>query len=561
MRILFPVLALSASIALAAGVMVPTAAAAPSPASPRSDAGIPPPPWTIPAKTEFAYGVAAGEAKATSIVLWARAGRPGTATLEVATDEGFGTIVHSRTMPSVPEEDFTLRALVEGLRPGTSYYYRFTMEGDVSDIGRFRTAPRRTSRTAVSFAFSGDAQATPNPATGKPFFNDFEVFDRMVEEGNDFNILQGDTIYSDTQVGGVVDGVELISPWVARTLEEKWSVYRQNLDLEPMARFRGASAVFNHWDDHEFINNFTVPDDGEELFDSGREAFLDYTPMRGYDDSVGLYRTQRWGRHLQLFFLDQSSFRSKLAEEPCTNPETGQPDPAPTLPQSMRNLYKILVPALSWVIPRECLDEIANPDRTVLGDRQVQQFLADLRATDATFKVVMLQGPIQEIVVNQYDRWESYTHARTELLTAIQEISPRNLIFLTTDVHANFIGQVRMQTFGAGKPRVTPYLEVTTGPIAATTHRNQLGYAYGRPKLGEMVRDLFYTAPVDPKGLSGGLGMICANIDTYSYGQVRVTGEKLTVTLKDMDGKRVVHEGTGPNAGKPCPVVTLKARP
>ena len=35
--------------------------------------------------------------------------------------------------------------------------------------------------------------------------------DRMAEEGNNFNILQGDTIYSDTQVGGEVDGVELIA--------------------------------------------------------------------------------------------------------------------------------------------------------------------------------------------------------------------------------------------------------------------------------------------------------------------------------------------------------------
>lgn len=521
---------------------------------------VPPPPWTIPAATSFAYGVAAGEVRQTSAVLWGRAGQAGTVTLVVARDSALANVVHTRDIESLPTEDFIVQAVVEGLTPGTAYYYGFTLGGDRSEVGRFQTAPRTKDRGTVSFAFSGDAQATPDPDTGRPFFNNFEVFDRMADEDNDFNILQGDTIYSDTQVGGEVDGVELISPWVARTVEEKWSVYRQNLALDPMARFRSSASLFSHWDDHEFINNFTVPDDGEELFDAGKEAFLDYTPLRGFDDSVGLYRTQRWGKNLQIFFLDQSSFRSQLAEGPCTNPLTGKPDPAPTLPSGMRALYKLLVPPMEWTVSQECLDAIADPSRTMLGDAQFERFIADLDASTATFKVVMLQEPIQEVVINQYDRWESYTHARTELLTAIRRVAPKNLIFLTTDLHANLIGDVRMRTFG-GKPIPTPYKEVVAGPIAATTHRYQIVNAYDRPKLADMVRDLFYTAPVDPRGQSGGLGMTCANLDTYAYGQVTVTSTKLTVTLKDLDGKRVLSEGGSVTAkGKPCPVVTLRAK-
>ena len=41
------------------------------------------------------------------------------------------------------------------------------------------------------------------PGQSKPFWNNFEVLDQVRSERNDFNILMGDRIYSDTEVGGV----------------------------------------------------------------------------------------------------------------------------------------------------------------------------------------------------------------------------------------------------------------------------------------------------------------------------------------------------------------------
>lgn len=522
----------------------------------------PPAPWTIPAEKRFAYGVASGEVRETSAVLWARAGRAGTAILRVASDPGFTRVVETQRIHSLARDDFTVQAVVDGLRPGRSYYFRFSMRGDRSETGRFNTPPSPRADAPVSFSFSGDAQATPDPFTGRPFFNDFQVFDRMTEEGNDFNVLQGDTIYSDTQVGGDVDGVELVSPWTATSAPQKWSVYRQNLALEPMARFRGASTLYSHWDDHEFVNNFTKDDDGRALFRAGKRAFLDYTPLRGYSGKTGLYRTVRWGRNLQLFFLDQSSFRTRMAESKCRNPATGKPDPAPTLPTGVRALYRTLVPALEWEVSDVCLNEIArSKGRTMLGAAQFKRFIDDLDRSTATFKVVMLQEPIQHLIVNQYDRWESYAAERKRLLQSIRRVSPENLIFLTTDMHANFIGEVRMQTYGRGGPIPTPYTEVVTGPIAATTHKGQLNGAVDNPNAGNLVRNNLYTAPVDPKGELGGLGLICANIDVYSYGQVEVTSEKLIVTLKDLNGNPVLSEGSRQvPAGQPCPAVELRAR-
>lgn len=522
----------------------------------------PPAPWTIPAEKRFAYGVASGEVRTTSAVLWARAGRPGIAVLRVARDRGFARVVETRRIRSRARNDFTVQTMVDGLRPGRSYFFRFSMRGDRSETGSFTTPPSPRANVPVSFSFSGDAQATPDPATGRPFFNDFQVFDRMTEEGNDFNILQGDTIYSDTQVGGEVDGVELVSPWTATSAPQKWSVYRQNLALEPMARFRGASSLYSHWDDHEFVNNFTKDDDGMALFRAGKRAFRDYTPLRRYSRKTGLYRTLQWGRNLELFFLDQSSFRTRMAESRCKNPATGKPDPAPTLPTRMRALYRILVPALEWEVSDACLNEIARSrGRTMLGADQFNRFIDDLDRSTATFKVVMLQEPIQHLIVNQYDRWESYAAERKRLLRAIRRVSPKNLIFLTTDMHANFVGEVRMQTYGPGGPISTPFMEVVTGPIAATTHKGQLIGAVENPNAGDLIRDNLYTAPVDPEGQLGGLGLICANIDVYSYGQVEVTPRKLRVTLKDLNGNPVLSEGSRQvPAGEPCPAVELEAR-
>lgn len=527
-------------------------------AAPALAADIPPVPWDTPAATGYAYGVASGEVSQRAATLWGRPGQPGEVTLEVAEDRAFKKVTVSQTLQSTAERDFTVRSRVKKLQPGTRYYYRFTSNGASSAIGQINTAPKAGDKAKVKFAFSGDAQATKDPATGKPYFNDFEAFDAMIRERNSFNILLGDTIYSDTQVGGSIDGVELQSAWTARTREEKWSVYRENLGLDPMARFRGATSLFTHWDDHEFVNNFTRADDGEEMFSAGLAAFQDYTPLPGFSPKTGYYRSQQWGKNLEIFFLDQVTFRTQLAEQACINPIINAPDLAPTLPPAIRNGYKALVPSMAWPVSDECLNTINSPDRQVLGKDQIKQFVSDLRDSKARFKVVLVQEPIQEIMVNQYDRLESYAAERRALLTAMKKVSPNNLIFLTTDVHANFIGDVRMQTFGKGGPGKVLYKEVTTGPIAATTHKQQLIQGGDNPRIADMVRDLFYTAKVDPKGVNGGLGMKCANLNTYSYGQVEVTKDKLTVTLKDLNGKRVVSEGGPVAAGKPCPVVSLK---
>ena len=73
----------------------------------------------------------------------------------------------------------------------------------------------------------------------------------------------------------------------------------------------------------------------------------------------------------------------------CNNPSTGEPDVAPTAPQSVRNVFAVLVPPLAQPVSAACLEAIRSEDRTYLGKRQLRRFLREIRRSDARFKVVM----------------------------------------------------------------------------------------------------------------------------------------------------------------------------
>ncbi len=160
----------------------------------------------------------------------------------------------------------------------------------------------------------------------------------MQAERNDFNIHFGDTIYSDSEVPNRLRPIAL-------SVKQKWAKYKLNLGQPELTRLRGSAGFYSHWDDHEFVNDFAPPENtfsqrratstDAPLYTRGVKAFRDYAPV-SYTSRDGLYRTRRWGKNLELFFLDQRSFRSAKADEGgvCDNPQTGEPDIAPTAPQS-----------------------------------------------------------------------------------------------------------------------------------------------------------------------------------------------------------------------------------
>lgn len=484
----------------------------------------------------FSYGVAAGEITATSAVLWTRSNELGPVRLHVWPAPRKGMPFVQIDLRPTAARDRVVQRRVHGLRPNTRYTYMFSTPFRKSRIaagGEFRTAPAPNDPQTIRFAFTGDADGAIDPKTGKAAYNVFQVYGRMAGERNHFNINLGDTIYSDSEVGGVPP---------ALTVPAKWGKYRQNLSYGHLRNLRRATGLYSHWDDHEFVNDFSRAEHGAAVYRAGVTAFRDYAPV-SYSSRDGLYRTFRWGKHLELFFLDERSFRSAKVATACGA------DLAPTAPQPVRNAFAALVPSLASPVAPGCLAAIADPSRTMLGARQYASFTRAVRASTATWKVVVNEVPIQQFYALPYDRWEGYAAERDRLLRFLQA-NVKNVLFLTTDTHANFVNEVRLSTLEPGGPVGTGMWEVVTGPVATNTQNAEVDEVLGRAGMGSAIVALFYK-PAPPRGV----GMACASANVYSYAEVEVTGAAITVTPKDLTGKLVREE-----TGAACGPFTVTAR-
>lgn len=525
----------------------------------------------------FKFGVTATEVSSDSAILWARSNKSGKG-LAVLSDRRhpFGGCNLKQKGPlriavtAKKSNDNTIQRKVKGLKPGRRYRYLFCMPGGAhSDIGKFRTAPKQNQRQVIRFALAGDQDARPLPGAKTPYWNNFEVWKRIRRQQNDFNVLMGDTIYSDTEVPGY--GLDDI----ALSVKQKWDAYKTNLKLKPWAKTRGSAAYYAHWDDHEFINDFSREENsfpysndgvaqgstnisGEKLYKSGVKAFEDYNPTT-YSKKTGIYRSERWGKNLEIFFLDERSFRSASADfgGTCDNPPgSGDPDLAPTAPQSTRTAFSAIAPSLASPPPPGCVDKINDPNRTMLGSKQLQTFEKAIKKSKATFKVVFNEVPIQQYYALPYDRWEGYEAERKQVLSYLQQ-NVKNAVFMTTDVHANLVNDARFSTLGSGGVQNSGILDVTSGPVATENFSGEISGATGNEGAGALVQSLFFK-PEPPAGL----GMQCAATDQFSYAQVRVNKSQLKISLLDDQNQPVRDTGdveANPDA-PPCDPIVIPAQ-
>jgi alkaline phosphatase D len=505
----------------------------------------------------FPYGVTTGEVRSTAAMFWTRAQNSGLVRLKVsrslaavgcsapAPRPGSSTTVLRRVALASPSADNTVRVAISTLRPDTRSFYRFCAGSQSSRLGAVETAPFATETDPVRFALSGDADGAINPATGRPAYNNFEAYGQMASANNDFNVNLGDVMYSDSAVAGVPP---------ALSLTDKWAKYRQNYSYRHLLNLRSKTGLFNMWDDHEFVDNFNRPQFGEELFEAGKKAFLDYNPVR-FKSSTGLYSRVRWGRNLEVFFLDERAFRSAPASQDpaCTNSVTGAPDPLPTLPQRLREQLGPQVglpPQAVAIVSDACKAVINDPSRSILGQTQMQIFRNAIKRSTATFKVVVNAVPIQQTFFDPFDRWEGYNADRVGLLNFLRT-NVRNVVFLTTDFHANMINNVRLGTFPEeGSTIDTGFIDFVTGPVALKTFAVDTDLKTKTPGASEAIRQFLKA----PRPL--GLGMRCAALNAYSYMQVQVTSQALTVALRDDQGRPVKETPSGPS----CSSVTIARR-
>jgi alkaline phosphatase D len=457
---------------------------------------------------EFTHGVASGDVTSETAVLWARTNRGADLTVEVSESESFGEIAVEQDVEASGDADNTAKAEVAGLKPATQYYYRFTSGDEASATGAFRTAPLDIQPAAVRFVFSGDSDGTVAEDGTRQY--DFSVLDAARQENADFFVYLGDTIHANS------DAAE-----PAATLDAYRAKYRENREVKPLLDLLASTSTFVMWDDEEVANNFAGTTVDGELLADGRQAFREYMPLSGDDDPEVLYRRFRWGKLVDLIILDERSYRSESAAEACST--NGEPDLLPTLafpglPAAYQDFREDL--GLPRGIDPACQAAILDQSRTMLGDEQQLWLSAALKESDATFKFVINEVPISDLLFLPYDRWEGYRAERDEVLRFINDNGISNVIFLTTDFHGNVVAGPRRQL------NLYPIAhETITGPIGGETIGQAIAGAQGEELANAFA--LF---------LTGVLGVECARLDSFSYGLVEVASFGVKITLKDETG-------------------------
>ncbi|WP_425410956.1 alkaline phosphatase D family protein [Hyphococcus sp.] len=207
----------------------------------------------------FAYGVASGDPGPDSVIIWthvsppvgARIAAPAQIVWETASDEAFTTLLAKGEAETGPSRGWTVKVLLQGLQPGSTYYYRFRYGDAYSRVGRTRTLPAGAVE-AARFA----VVSCSNYPFG--FFNVYDLISR--EDDLDAVIHLGDYIYeySTDGYGGEAGAAlgrnhqpahEIIT---LADYRQRHAQYKQDPSSQAM---HARHPIIPIWDDHETSNN------------------------------------------------------------------------------------------------------------------------------------------------------------------------------------------------------------------------------------------------------------------------------------------------------------------
>ena len=316
---------------------------------------------------------------------------------------------------------------------------------------------------SVRLAFGGDV-AGQNVC--RHAVEGFPIMDTIHAWRPDVFVGLGDMIYADNAcaAAGLYGNAQVPGAFGPATdLAGFWAHWRYNRADPASQRLLANTSYVGVWDDHEVINDFgPLTDVGSgppyppdlHLLPIGLEAFLDYTPIA---NAPRLYRSLRWGRHLELFVLDTRSYRD-----------------ANTAPDSQQQ------------------------PKTMLGHEQLAWLKDGLAGSDATWKVIVSSVPMSIPTgfppTNGRDGWANFDQATgfenelLEVLRFMAENGVDNPVWITTDVH--FAEAFRYRPFPE-HPEFAVH-EIVTGPLNAGIFPNR----NFDPTLNPQI--LFFHGPASP---------------------------------------------------------------
>jgi alkaline phosphatase D len=421
-------------------------------------------------RPQIPYGVASGDINGNSGVIWSKTDRSARMIVEYSTNETFRNSRRIIAGAALEVSDYTGKVYLSDLPYGQQIFYRVTFEslenpGIYSQpvTGTFRTPfltkslSKYQSQKDIFFAWSGD---TAGQGWGiNPEFGGMKIYESIRRLNPDFFIHSGDYIYADVPLKAEVkldDGSlwkNIITPEkskVAETLTEFRGNYAYNLLDKNILRFNREIPQLVQWDDHETVNNWYP---GKMLLDDDRyqvksvsllaarakQAFLEYTPTRiNADDPERIYRSFQYGQLLEIFMLDQRSYRG-------ANTANNQ--------------------------------KVVSDETAFLGNPQLNWLKQKLQKSRATWKVIASDMPLGLIVRDGKDKFENQSNGDgaplgrelelVELLKFIKQRSISNIVWLTADVH-----YAAAHYYNPNKAQFTefnPFWEFVAGPLNSGT--------------------------------------------------------------------------------------------
>jgi alkaline phosphatase D len=374
----------------------------------------------------FRLGIASGQPRATSVVLWTRltgADLPARVEVrwELARNETFTDIAARGTELAVAADAHCVHAEPSALEPARRYWYRFEALGQRSATGRTRTAPAPDARSTLRFAIASCQRYD---------HGQYAAWRHMAGEELDLVLFLGDYIYEYASPPGALRA-HVGGP--VRTLEQYRARYAQYKSDPALQAAHAAFPWLSVWDDHEVDNDYaglqgqSLQSDFAAQRAAAYQAYWEHMPFpkaaRPKGPDMRIVDRLDWGRLARIHALDDRQYRDPQA---CPRPGRG---------------------GSNTVRLKDCPD-LLDPRRSLLGAEQ-ERWLADGWSLDRPWNLIAQQTLMARFSWGagddaRYwtDGWDGYAASRNRLLQVVRERRVPGVVALGGDVHAHYVADL-----------------------------------------------------------------------------------------------------------------------
>jgi alkaline phosphatase D len=374
----------------------------------------------------FALGVASGQPRATSIVLWTRLtgdALPDAVPVrwELSRNEAFSDVAARGTETALQADAHSVHAEPAALEPGRWYWYRFEALGQRSTVGRTRTAPAADARASLRFALASCQRYD---------HGHYAAWRHVAGSDLDLVLFVGDYIY---EAMSLPSALRSHSGGTVRTLDEyraRYALYKSDASLQAA---HAALPWMTVWDDHEVDNDYAALQ-GQSLqtdFAAQRRAayraYWEHMPfpkaLKPSGADLRIYGRTEWGSLACIHLLDDRQYR-----DPQACPREGR---------GGANTVRL----------RDC-PELADPKRSLLGAAQ-ERWLADGWDLQRPWNLLAQQTLMARFMWNSADPtfwtdgWDGYAASRQRLLDTVADRKVPGVVVLGGDVHAHYVADLK----------------------------------------------------------------------------------------------------------------------